>query len=163
MATIDMATKPGSTHQSRWSGGVRTPYWVEVEVDLADVVTAKGSAIAQADVIQVIDLPADTVILAGGVQMVSVMTGTSTDATIDVGVTGGDVDNLVDGFDLDAATAGLYAMNGVNEPVVVASADTIDILIVTQTGTITGGKIRVFALLLDVSQKTSAGIAAPGS
>jgi hypothetical protein len=61
MATVDMATLAGTTYPSRWSGGVRTPYMVEVEVDLAEVVTAKGSAIAQGDVIEVIDLPADLV------------------------------------------------------------------------------------------------------
>jgi allophanate hydrolase subunit 2 len=163
MATVDMATLAGTTYPSRWSGGVRTPYMVEVEVDLAEVVTAKGSAIAQGDVIEVIDLPAGTMILAGGVQVTEAMTGTSTDATIDVGVTGGDVDNLVDGLDLDGAAAGAYAATGVNEPVIVASADTIDILVVTQTGSITGGKVRVFAVLLDVSAKSTPGLAALGS
>lgn len=162
MATIDMANLAGTTKPSHWAG-VKTPFLVEVEVDLAEVVTTKGSAIAQDDVIQVIDLAPGTMILAGGVQVTEAMTGTSTDATIDVGVTGGDVDNLVDGFDLDAAAVGDYASTGVNEPVIVAAADTIDILVATQTGTITGGKVRVFALLVDVTKKAAPGLAALGS
>ena len=163
MATVDMANLAGTTKPSRWSGGIKTPYLAEIEIDLAAVVTAKGGAIAQADVIQCLDLAPNTMILAGGVQVVSVMTGTSTDATIDVGVTGGDVDNLVDGFDLDGAAANAYAASGVNEPVIVASADTIDILVATQTGTITGGKVRVFALLVDLEAKIAPGIAELGS
>lgn len=163
MATIDLATLAGTTAPSRWSGGVRTPYMVEVEVDLAAAVTAKGSALAQGDVIQAVDLPAGTMILAGGIEVTSAMTGTSTDATIDVGVTGGDVDNLVDGFDLDAASAGDFASTGVNEPVIVSAADTVDILIATQTGTITGGKVRVFVICQDVSAKNAPGLAALAS
>lgn len=163
MATIDLATLAGTTAPSRWSGGVRTPYMVEVTVDLADAITAKGSALAQGDVIQVIDLPSDVLILGGGVEVITAMTGTSTDATIDIGITGGNVDVLVDGLDLDAASAGDYSVNGVQIGSLVTAADTIDILIATQTGTITGGSLRVFALCLDVSAKNAPGLAALGS
>lgn len=164
MATIDLATEGAAgLHPSR-NGNVKVPYLVEVEIDLAAAVTAKGSALAQGDVIEAIPVPAGTVILAGGANCKSVMTGTSTDLTLDIGVTGGDVDNLVDGWDFDAATAGAFATTvGVNEPVFVTTADTIDILFVTQTGTVTGGVIRVFALLLDVSDAKAPGIAALAS
>lgn len=164
MATIDMATEGAAgLHPSRASN-VKVPYLVEVEIDLADAVTAKGSALAQADVIQAIPVPAGTMILAGGAACKAVMTGTSTDLTLDIGVTGGDVDNLVDGWDFDAATAGAFAtVVGVNEPVFITTADTIDILFVTQTGTVTGGVIRVFALLVDVSDSVASGLAALGS
>lgn len=164
MATITMTTAGvAGCHPSR-NANVKVPYLVEVEIDLADAVTEKGSALAQADVIQAISVPANTMILAGGAACKSVMTGTSTDLTLDIGITGGDVDNLVDGWDFDAATAGAYAtVVGVNEPVFITTADTIDILFVTQTGTVTGGVIRVFALLLDVSDAQAPGIVAVGS
>lgn len=164
MATITMTTAGvAGCHPSR-NANVKVPYLVEVEIDLADAVTEKGSALAQADVIQAISVPANTMILAGGAACKSVMTGTSTDLTLDIGITGGDVDNLVDGWDFDAATAGSYAtVVGVNEPVFITTADTIDILFVTQTGTVTGGVIRVFALLLDVSDAQAPGIVAVGS
>lgn len=163
MATIDLSSGIGdSAHPSAWAN-VKTPYFVETEIDFAAAVTAKGSALAQADVIQALDIPAGTVILMGGVQVTEAMAGTSTDTTLDVGITGGDVDNLVDGFDFDGASLSDYAVTGVNEPVVVSADDTIDILIATQTGTITGGKLRVFALLVDIVEKNAPGLAALGS
>lgn len=163
MATIDMATFLGDArHQSR-NGNVKVPYLIEVELDLAAAVTAKGSALASSDVIQVIDIPAGSVVLFGGFEVTTAMTGTSTDATLDFGVTGGDVDNLVDGFDLDGAAAGAYAASGVQEPVVLAASDTLDLLIVTQTGTILTGVLRCFALVADVSAAKRPGRAALGS
>lgn len=164
MATIDLATEGSAGKHPSRASNVKVPYLVEYEIDLAAAVTAKGSALAQADVIEAIPVPAGTMLIAGGAACKSVMTGTSTDLTLDIGVTGGDVDNLVDGWDFDAATAGAYAtVVGVNEPVFFTTADTIDILFVTQTGTVTGGVIRVFALLVDVSDAAAPGIAALAS
>lgn len=117
------------------------------EIDLAEAVTTKGSALAQADVIEAVPVPADCLILGGGIKITSVMTGTSTDATIDVGVTGGVVDCLVDGFDLDGASANATSLASPFEPQYVAANDTVDILIATQTGTITGGKILVWVII----------------
>jgi allophanate hydrolase subunit 2 len=142
------------------------PYLVEKYVDFAAVTTAKGSAIAQGDVIEVIDLPAGCYVMGAGFEVISAMTGTSTDATLDLGVTGGNVDAYVDGFDLDGASAGAFsaipaASNG--EQTLVTTADTLDLLVVTQTGTITGGELRVFALLLDVNGRDKPGLATAGS
>ena len=164
MATVTMTTAGAAgCHPSR-NSNVKVPYLVEVEVDFAEATTEKGSALAQADVIQVISVPANTMILAGGACVKTAMTGASTDLTLDIGITGGDVDNLVDGFAFDGVAAGVYAtVVGVNEPVFVTTADTIDILIATQTSTFTGGVLRVFALLCDVSDATAPGIAAVGS
>ena len=164
MATISMATAGAAgLHPSR-NANVKVPYLVEVEIDFAEATTEKGSALAQADVIEALPIPANTMLLAGGACVKSAMTGTSTDLTLDIGVTGGDVDNLVDGFAYDGVAAGVYAtVVGVNEPVFFASADTIDILIATQTNTFTGGVLRVFALLVDVSDAVAPGIAAVGS
>lgn len=164
MATIDLANRPGNPSKGApaRSGAVRTPYVIGKEINLATAVTTKGSALAQGDVIEALDLPKYTVLLGGGAQCVSVMTGTSTDLTLDIGITGGDVDNIIDGWDFDAATAGAVAGTiGVQEPVVIGStADTLDILFVTQTGTVTGGKIWVWALLADVSPTLNPGLAA---
>ena len=164
MATVTMTTAGAAgLHPSR-ATNVKVPYLVEVEVDLADAVTEKGSALAAADVIQVLTIPAGTMLLAGGAACKEEMTGTSADLTLDIGVTGGDVDNLVDGWDFDAAAAGDFAtVVGVNEPVLFAASDTIDILFATQTGTVTGGVIRVFALLVDVSDAKAPGLAVLGS
>ncbi len=167
MATISTLYKTGATHPSAW-GAATQAYCIENVIDLADVVTAKGSAIAQGDVIQAIYVPAGSIVLFAGFQQMTVMTGTSTDATIDFGVTGGDVDCWVDGYDLDAGTALAYAAAATASitpaQTFFATADTLDLLVATQTNTITGGKLRVFAYILDVSNKRSdVGVAAVGS
>lgn len=164
MATISMATAGAAGRHPSRATNVKVPYLVEVEIDLADAVTEKGSALAQADVIEAIPVPANTVILAGGAAKKTAMTGTSADLTFDIGITGGVVDNLVNGWDFDGAAVDSYATPiGVQEPVFVTAADTIDILFATQTGTVTGGVLRVFALLLDVSDSKAPGLAALGS
>lgn len=164
MATITMATLTGATSPRRDS--FVQSYMAVKEIDLAEVATKKGSAIAASDVIEALNVPAGTLVKFAGVQVVEPMTGTSTDATIDVGITGGDVDQWVDGFDLDGASAGDFAAvaAGASTPTMVSAQDTIDVLVATQTGTITGGKIRVFAEMLNVSnEKKEPKIAVPGS
>jgi hypothetical protein len=82
----------------------------------------------------------------------SAMTGTSTDLTLDIGFTGGNTDFLADGFDFDAAAVGAFTSPVVAElPITVSAADTIDVLLATQTGTLTGGKLRIWVMLMDIS------------
>lgn len=156
MATIDLANL-GSTDVGTPSAftTVGHVYVESREIDLAEVVTEKGSAIAQGDVITAVPVPADCLIIGGGIKITSVMTGTSTDATIDVGVTGGVVDCLVDGFDLDAAAANATSLASPMEPQYVAANDTVDILVATQTGTITGGKILVWVIIALVGEEAA--------
>lgn len=166
MATITTLASPaGNGKHSARSGATTVPYTIEATIDLAAAVTAKGSALAQGDIIQAISVPAESVILAVGVEVESAMTGTSTDATIDVGVTGVDADAFVDGFDLDGASAGAWASQpAAYQPIVIGgTADTIDILIATQTNTITGGILRVTALVCSMAPKTTGTVAAVGS
>jgi hypothetical protein len=164
MATISLAQATGSNKAPVQTSNLKVPYLVWYEVDLAAAVTAKGSALAQADVIEALRVPKDHAVLSAFAKCTSEMTGTSTDLTIDIGITGGDVDNYVDGWDFPAATVGDYASPvGVNEPVTVATADTIDLLFATQTGTVTGGKLEVYALVVDLSRQDRGSIAQPGS
>ncbi len=130
----------------------RKPYYVEQEINWATAATAKGSALAAADIIEAITVPAGTMVLNAGLQVVTVATGESADVALDLGVTGVDADNFVDGFDLDAAAAGAYAQNAAAfQPFVLGTQDTIDVLIQAATTAPTGGKIRVFAVLMDVN------------
>ena len=130
MATI--TTLAGAASAGRTAGAV--PYLVDVTIDFAAAATAKGSALAAADVIEALSVPVDTVILNAGMEVITVLGGESSDTTFDLG-TGVDADNFVDGFDADAAAAGAYAQNAAAfQPVVVGStADTIDITIATAT------------------------------
>ena len=146
MATI--TTLAGAASAGRTAGAV--PYLVDVTVDFAAAATAKGSALAAADVIEALSVPANTVILNAGMEVITALGGESSDTTFDLG-TGVDADNFVDGFDADAAAAGAYAQNAAAfQPIVNATADTIDILIATATTAPTSGEVRVWAVLMNV-------------
>jgi hypothetical protein len=135
----------------------RMPYFKEVLIDFAAAATAKGSALAAADVIEAISVPANTIILNAGLEVVTVAGGESNDTTVDLGVTTTEPDIFIDGFDLDAAAAGAYAQNAAAfQPLVIGTADTIDLLIATSTTAPTSGVVRVFAILMDVDARKTA-------
>lgn len=160
MATIDLATGLGAgTHPTRF-GNTKVPYLVEVEIDFAAAATAKGSALAAADVIQAVDVPEGSVVLVAGAQVTEAMTGTAADATVDVAI---GASTFVDGFDLDAAAVGAYAPAAAAASAVAGADDTIDVTLATATGTVTGGKLRVFALVVDVAELSRPGLAQLGS
>jgi hypothetical protein len=107
--------------------------------------------LAAADVIECLTVPANSLILNAGIEVITVLGGESNDTTFDLGVTGVDADNFVDGFDADAAAAGAYAQNAAAfQPIVNATADTIDLLIATATTAPTSGVVRVWAVLMNV-------------
>ena len=153
MATISIAA--GAT-AGRTVGSV--PYLVDVVVDFAAAAAKKGEALAAADVIECISVPTNTCILNAGLEVVTAAGGESNDTTYDLGVTGIDADVFVDGFDGDAAAAGAYAQNAAAfQPVVIgATADTIDLLIATATTAPTSGKVRVWAVLMNVDGRIAA-------
>jgi hypothetical protein len=162
MATIDLATKLGSgiaqsVHSTRFPIN-----YVEVTLDFAAAVTAKGSALATNDIIEIIDVPAGSYVVAAGWEKLTALTGTVSVLTADLGVTGINVDAFVDGNDLYASAVGDYAQNiDTNTGVVIGNtADTIDLVMLTQTGTVTGGTLRVWALIADISDQRKPGLAA---
>jgi len=153
MATI--TTLAGGATAGRTVGSV--PYLVDVLVDFAAAATAKGSALAAADVIEALSVPVNTVVLNAGLEVITALGGESSDTTFDLG-TGVDADVFVDGFDADAAAAGAYAQNAAAfQPIVVgATADTIDITIATATTAPTSGVVRVWAVLVNVDGRIGA-------
>jgi hypothetical protein len=147
MATV--TTLAGSASAGRTAGAV--PYLVDVTIDFAAAATAKGSALAAADIIECINVPANTLILNAGLEVITVLGGESNDTTFDLGVTTTEPDNFVDGFDADAAAAGAYAQNAAAyQPLVIGAADTIDLLIATATTAPTSGEVRVWAVLMNI-------------
>lgn len=126
------------------------PYFVEVTIDLAAAATAKGSALAAADIIEAITVGGPTAVLMAGMECVTTPSG-GTGTVLDLGITGGDVDRFVDGFAFDSATAGDYA-TGANTgvPFIMSADDTIDVLIQAATTVSTAGEVRVFAWLIPV-------------
>lgn len=148
MATIALApTTRGLSNPARHE------FMTQVTIDFATAASTKGTALAAGDIIQAISVPAGHQCITAGWEVLTAHTGTSTDTALDLGFTGGDPDIYVDAFDYDAAAIGAFAsLAGTAAPVQIgATADTLDILIQAQTGTTTGGKLRVFAKLMDCS------------
>lgn len=164
MATITTLANPlGSNKPVRYLDNDVLTYVIWRDIDLAVAATAKGSALAAADVIEGVRVPANTAITDVWASKVGAFTGTSTDLTLDIG-TGADVDQWVDGWDFDAAALGSYATPaGTGQSRPLDTSDTVDILIATQTGTVTGGKIRLFVQCVDLTVKARGQIAQPKS
>ena len=123
-----------------------------VELDFAAIVAARAAAGATAlvatDTLQVINLPAGSVVLSAGVNVISAET-TNTTATLDLGFTGGSPAAAnVYGNDLATNSTGLKAANAA-AATVVAAADTIDILL--NTAVPANAVINVFAIVADAN------------
>jgi hypothetical protein len=143
MATYNVTGVGGTTGHP--SNG-RTPYLVENTIDVSAVNGDSGSA--QNDVLKCIDVPAETLIMAAGVE---VLTACSSSVVIDIGVTGStagfsDPDAYVDGYD---ATGAAYSRSLGVLPLLAKTAETLDALLAGAAST--AGKIRVWAILCDIS------------
>ena len=137
MATYDLTAAGGTTGHP---ANGRTPYLVENTIDISAINSNSGTA--NGDVVQALDIPAETLIMEAGIE---VITALSSSATMDLGITGGDVDRYVDG---DTNATGFSTLTATAR-VIVSSADTLDIL--TAGADSSAGKVRVFAVLCDVS------------
>tara|TARA_R110000751_G_scaffold39691_1_gene93967 strand:+ start:20 stop:502 length:483 start_codon:yes stop_codon:yes gene_type:complete len=127
----------------------RKPYMIENTVDL----TASAVDASSGDIIQALTVPASTVILWAGFQvMESATMNTGTNATSTLG-TAVDDNEYVAAFDIDGATDLVYAPTVAQAGVLVnPAADTLDLTIAGAGATFTAGKLRVFAMLMDVSE-----------
>jgi len=146
MATYDVTGPGGVNRPGRYNPGIRTPYLVENTIDVSAINGDSGSA--QNDVLQCIDIPAETLIMAAGVE---VLTACSSSVVIDIGVTGStagfsDPDAYVDAYD---ATGASYSGSLGVLPLIAKTAETLDALLAGAAST--AGKIRVWAILCDIS------------
>ena len=137
MATYNKTGAGGTTGHP--SNG-RTPYLVENTIDVSAVNGDSGAA--QNDVLQAMDIPAETVIMEAGIE---VITACSSSVTLDLGITGGDVDIYTDG---DTNATGYSTLTATARHVA-AAADTLDVLVLSAASS--AGKIRVWAIMCDVS------------
>jgi len=128
------------------------PYMVENTINFATATTAKGSALAASDVIEAVQIPAQSVVLAAGYEVLSAITG---DVTMSVGVTGVLATAYVNAATLAAATSvGTYGTSSTTAyPIATAAADTVDLLISASTTALSAGSVRVWALLVDAQDR----------
>ena len=141
MATHTKATGGTSGHASTR----RRPYWVENTVDYSLFDPAAN------DLVQHINVPAETVVMAAGLE---VLTASASSVTLDLGwtATSGnlttEVDRWVDGY--DSTSTGIEALAPAHAGwVAFKAADTIDVKVLGAQDT--SGKVRVWAVLCDIS------------
>ena len=127
----------------------RKPYMIENTVDL----TASAIDCSSGDIVQALTVPGSTVILWAGIQvMESATMNTGSNATAILG-TAVDPNEYVAAFDIDGAADLAYAPTVAQAGVVVnAVADTLDITFAGDGATFSAGKLRVYAMLMDVSE-----------
>ncbi len=145
MANITAVLHPASGNSQRG----RNPYYVDVTIDLT------ANSIAPGDTIQAITVPANTLILGAGFQVVSSATmNTGTNATAALGFTGGDVDEFAAALDIDGAADGAYAPQvAIDGLALSASGDTIDFVLAGDGASFSAGKLRAFAVMMDISDQ----------
>lgn len=124
----------------------------EVKLDFAKIVAARSAAgataLAAGDTLQVISLPAGSVVLTAGLRVTSVES-TNTTATFDFGFTGGSP-AAANAYTNDLASNALaYGIENLANPTAVTSADTIDILL--NTAAPTDCVVKAFAIVANVS------------
>jgi len=137
MATYNVTGVGGTTGHP--SNG-RTPYLVENTIDISAVNGDSGTT--SGDILYALDIPAETLIMEAGVEVLTALTSS---VTMDLGITGGDVDIYVDG-DTNATGYGTLTATARH---IASSADTLDIL--TGGANSSAGKVRVWAVMCDVS------------
>ena len=124
----------------------------EVKLDFAAIVAARSAAgataLAAADTLQVISLPAGSVVLSAGLQ-VTTAEATNTTATFDLGFTGGSPAAANAYADDAASNATGYTIASFANPTAVTAADTIDLLI--NTAVPTNCVVSVFAVVANVA------------
>ena len=132
---------------------------IEAILDI-DAMIAAGATIANGDIFQLLEIPAESVMIAGGAEIMKSFTAS---CTCDIDFGGGD--DIIDGAALDAA-AGTYLVEGTNGEAnivntggassfaaeslaLVGAADTIDVTIAGAAAAT--GRLRVYAVIADVS------------
>ena len=117
-----------------------------------DALIAAGNTIADGDVFQMLEIPAGTLVLNAGAEVMSAFTGS---CTLDMDFGGGD--DIIDGADITSAGFCAAGSNGQTNTVVgnaastytqfISTADTIDCTIAGAAAAT--GRLRVYATVID--------------
>ena len=136
MGTLNVTGAGGTTGHP--SNG-RTPYLVENTVAFSSFDPAAN------DVVQMLDIPAEPLVINAGIE---VLTASASGVTLDVG-DGGDVDSYVDGYDSTSTGFAGLVENVSNSGTVYGSADTIDVTVLGATDN--ESKVRAWAVMCYIS------------
>jgi len=139
-------------------------YLISNTIDIAVENTINAAALAANDILKIFTLPKDTLIMAAGFEVEALLTGESNDTTFNLGITaastGGiaaDVDEFVAAMDTDAMAVGSYAtmIPGVYPNIVGSTTTTLDLELQAAGTAPTGGKMRVWAVLMNIDNPGS--------
>tara|TARA_X000001388_G_scaffold48350_2_gene34644 strand:- start:1362 stop:1868 length:507 start_codon:yes stop_codon:yes gene_type:complete len=155
MATFDLTTGQG-TGVTGSATGLSKMVMIEKVFD-AKKFADNGNTMANGDFIQLIDLPAECFILHVGAEVLTAF-DPGTSLTVDIDVAEGD--DFVDGGDVTSAGYLAAGSNGHVDYTAVTTfsnrttaTDTIDIKCILSGSAPTVGKLRVYAILIDISGK----------
>ena len=131
----------------------RKPYFVQTTLDFSN---SAISALSAGDIVQAITIPADTCVMYAGAEMIASVQSGADGNTVNLGLS--DVDQYIAGADIDDDSAILSSGIGyltpastASVPVLLGAADTLDLELQATSTAPTEGKIRIFAMLMDVS------------
>tara|TARA_A100001388_G_scaffold110932_1_gene81497 strand:- start:90 stop:590 length:501 start_codon:yes stop_codon:yes gene_type:complete len=160
MATFDMTSSAtggvNADSIAAHNSSEKIAYSMEAVLDIASIT---GYSCTNGDIFQLLEIPANSVILSAGCEILTAFNGTS--PTIDVGTNAGDT--IIDGG--DAATVA-YPAKGTNGATLgtfsalVTTADTIDVKLIASSNDVTSGKLRVWAVVADIADKSAAATSA---
>tara|TARA_R100001198_G_C5180139_1_gene177164 strand:- start:380 stop:880 length:501 start_codon:yes stop_codon:yes gene_type:complete len=160
MATFDMTSSAtggvNADSIAAHNSSEKIAYSMEAVLDIASIT---GYSCTNGDIFQLLEIPANSVILSAGCEVLTAFNGTS--PTIDVGTNAGDT--IIDGG--DAATVA-YPAKGTNGATLgtfsalVTTADTIDVKLIASSNDVTSGKLRVWAVVADIADKSAAATSA---
>ena len=131
----------------------RKPYMVQTTLDFSN---SAISGLSAGDIVQAITIPTDTCVLFAGAEMIASVQSGADGNTVNLGIT--DVDQYIAGADIDDDSAILSSGIGyltpastASVPVLLGAADTLDLELQATSTAPTEGKIRIFAMLMDIS------------
>lgn len=156
MATYDLTL--GSTKSSTAANSIAAfpdvrnqAYMVEAILDISKI---SNYTCVNGDIFQVLEIPAGTFVIAAGAQVLTAFNGTS--PTVDIDFAAGD--DIVDGASV-AATG--YLAAGTNGGAnltsqatftqLITADDTIDVTLTAASADVTSGKLRVYAVVVDMN------------
>ena len=139
----------------------RQPYMVETTLDFSN---SAINSLSAGDIVQAISVPANTMVMTAGAEMIeSVQTGADGN-TVNLGFTGSgsqiggtDVSGYVSNVDIDDNATNLSSGIGyltpastAANPVICTAEDTIDLELQATSTAPNAGKIRIFAVLMNI-------------
>lgn len=129
-------------------------YMIEEVLDIPALIKAGAfTAAVNGDVFELLTIPAGTLVVAAGAEVLTAFNGTT--PTVNIDFAGGD--DIVDGasvgstgFLAGGTNGSAIGTDGLNYVQFVSTADTIDVTLAV-TGNVTAGRLRVFAVVVDLN------------